>query len=65
VANANAPWARARQVRLDLAARSAKAAAVACFRTQTQPIGDRPADRPVLPERFLAHFRRGVEVVLA
>lgn len=59
------PWDRARLVRLDAAARAAKAAATACFTTQVAPIGPGPCDRPVLPERVLAYFRRDVEVVLA
>jgi hypothetical protein len=45
--------------------RAAKAAAVACFRSQVTAIGPGPADGPVLPARVLAHFARAFEVVLS
>ncbi len=57
------PWHRARTVHLDPRARTAKASAVASFRTQVSRIGPGEADGPVLPARFLAHFARDVEVV--
>jgi LmbE family N-acetylglucosaminyl deacetylase len=58
------PWARARRVDLDAETAARKAAAVGCFRTQVTAIGPAPADAAVLPDRVLAHFRRGHEVVL-
>lgn len=64
-ADRRVPWDRARRIALDGAARDAKAAATACFRTQVEPIGPGPWDGPVVPERVLAHFRRDAELVLA
>jgi LmbE family N-acetylglucosaminyl deacetylase len=58
------PWSRARRVDLDTEMVARKAAAVDCFRSQVAAIGPAPADAPVLPDRVLAHFRRGHEVVL-
>ena len=58
------PWSRARRVDLDEEAMTRKAAAMACFRSQVEPIGSAPADGPVLPGRALAHFRRAYETVL-
>ena len=57
-------WPHAGTVRLDAAARAAKAAAVSRFTTQVQPLGPAPADRAVLPGPVLARFARPVEVVL-
>jgi LmbE family N-acetylglucosaminyl deacetylase len=62
--DARVPWERAARVDLPEEARAAKAAAVACFRSQVLPIGPEPGDGPVLPQRVLAHFARDFEVVL-
>ncbi len=58
------PWSRARRLDLDAGARERKAAAVACFVSQVQPLGPAPVDGPVLPPQVLAHFARDHEVVL-
>jgi LmbE family N-acetylglucosaminyl deacetylase len=57
------PWSRAWRVELPPAARAAKGAAIAEFRSQTEPLGPDPADGPVLPARVLRHHRRPFEVV--
>ena len=57
------PWTRARSSTLDTDARVAKAAAIAEFRSQVEPVGDGPNDGPVLPDAVLDHHRRGFEVV--
>jgi LmbE family N-acetylglucosaminyl deacetylase len=59
------PWRSALRVDLPGEARAAKAAAVGCFRSQVEPIGPSPADGPVLPASFLAHFARDFEVLLS
>jgi len=58
------PWDRALRVDLDGPTRSAKADAVACFRSQVAPVGPRSEDGPVLPPGVLAHFARDHEVLL-
>ena len=46
---------------LDPAARRAKARAVACHRSQHEPLSDRPGDEAILPPRLLEHFARPFE----
>ncbi|GAB2837867.1 PIG-L deacetylase family protein [Streptomyces daliensis] len=58
------PWDRAARVSLDARARARKRAALDCFVSQLQPLGDAHADAPVLPPGELAHFLRDFEVVL-
>lgn len=58
------PWNRCRRVPLPAAVRTRKAAAVACFASQVQPLGPEPADAPVLPAVMLASFDRDHETVL-
>ena len=53
------PWRRARSIPLPTAVHRAKLAAIAHFRSQTEP----PA--PVLPDHVLAHWRRPHETVFA
>ncbi|GGV46562.1 acetylglucosaminylphosphatidylinositol deacetylase [Kitasatospora herbaricolor] len=57
------PWHRAARIALPPTARARKQEALECFRSQTQPLGDRPEDAPILPPSELAHFRRDFEVV--
>lgn len=59
------PWPRARRIGLDEIARRRKAAAVDCFGSQIGAWPPGTNDRPILPDRVLAHFRRDFEVVLA
>ncbi|MFJ6213271.1 PIG-L deacetylase family protein [Streptomyces sp. NPDC092296] len=58
------PWHRAARVSLDGAAVARKRAALDCFASQLLPLGDGPADAPVLPPEEVAHFLRDHEVVL-
>lgn len=65
-ADPRVPWHRARRLDLTAAARRAKTAAVAGFRSQLQAIGpDADRDGAVLTPRVLAHFTRDHEVVFA
>ncbi|MET9615797.1 PIG-L deacetylase family protein [Kitasatospora indigofera] len=57
------PWHRAARIPLSPTARARKHDALECFRSQTQPLGDRPEDAPILPPAELAHFHRDFEVV--
>jgi LmbE family N-acetylglucosaminyl deacetylase len=57
------PWHRLRQVRLPARVLAVKAAAVAAFRSQTEPLGPAPADAAVLPVAVLDRFRRPYEVL--
>ncbi|MFJ9948322.1 PIG-L deacetylase family protein [Kitasatospora sp. NPDC091207] len=57
------PWHRAARIPLPPTARARKHAALECFRSQTEPLGDRPADAAILPPDELAHFRRDFEVI--
>lgn len=57
------PWGRAARIRLPAGVRTRKHAALECFRSQIRPLGDAPADRPILPPGELDHFRRDFEVV--
>lgn len=43
--------------------RARKLAALACFRSQIEPLGDAPEDAAILPPAELAHFRRDFEVI--
>lgn len=58
------PWQRMRRLELEPADRSAKAAAIACFRTQIRPIGPAAADAAVLSPGFLARFARAYETFI-
>ncbi|HTE74196.1 MAG TPA: hypothetical protein VK640_13490 [Actinomycetes bacterium] len=62
--DARVPWERAVRVDLDGSTRSAKADAVACFRSQVAPVSPRSEDGPVLPPEDLAPFARDHEVLL-
>ncbi|MFE9425897.1 PIG-L deacetylase family protein [Kitasatospora sp. NPDC006697] len=57
------PWHRAARLPLPFAAQDRKRAALACFRSQIEPLGDRPGDAAILPPAELAHFRRDFEVI--
>ncbi|WP_051757062.1 PIG-L deacetylase family protein [Kitasatospora purpeofusca] len=57
------PWHRAVRLPLPFAAQDRKRAALACFRSQIEPLGDRPEDAAILPPAELAHFRRDFEVI--
>lgn len=59
------PWRRARRLRLTADAAAAKQWAIACFRSQTQPLGPGREHAAVLPPWVLARFLRGEEVVFA
>lgn len=58
------PWRTASRIDLELAAREAKAAAIAAFPSQIAPLGPEPADAAILPPHVLARFSRPFEVVL-
>ncbi|MCD0486221.1 PIG-L family deacetylase [Streptacidiphilus sp. ASG 303] len=58
------PWHRAARIPLGADAAARKRAALDCFASQVRPLGDDPADAPVLPPEELAHFLRDHEVVL-
>ncbi len=58
------PWERARRIDLTQAVRERKKAAIAEFRSQTEPLGPEPGDAPVLPPAVLARFERPFETVL-
>ncbi|MFF7330060.1 PIG-L deacetylase family protein [Streptomyces sp. NPDC090306] len=57
------PWDRAGLVALPPEVQRLKRAAVARFRSQTEPLGPAPEDAPVLPPDELAHHLRTVEVL--
>lgn len=57
-------WPHVALAPLPPAAAAAKAAAVAAFVTQVEPLGPAPEDAAVLPAAVLARFARPVEVVL-
>lgn len=57
------PWDRARLVGLPPEVQRLKRAAVARFRSQTEPLGPAPEDAAVLPPDELAHHLRTVEVL--
>ncbi|MFJ7280976.1 PIG-L deacetylase family protein [Kitasatospora sp. NPDC098663] len=57
------PWHRAARLPLPFAALERKRAALACFHSQIEPLGDRPGDAAILPPAELAYFRRDFEVI--
>lgn len=57
------PWKRARRIDLPPAARAAKAAAIAAFRSQIAPLGPAEADAAILPPDIVARFTRPFELV--
>ncbi|MDI5963411.1 PIG-L family deacetylase [Streptomyces sp. SL13] len=57
------PWHRACRLPLSPALRERKRAAVDCFTSQTEPLGDGPGEDAVLPPGELAHHLRPWEVV--
>ncbi|WP_282206755.1 PIG-L deacetylase family protein [Kitasatospora fiedleri] len=57
------PWSRAARIALPPAARARKHAALRCFRSQIEPLGNGPGDAAILPPDELAHFRRDFEVL--
>ena len=59
------PWAQAVRVELSARAARAKRAALACYPSQTEPLGTAPEDAAVVPPAVLAHFLRPYEVLLA
>jgi LmbE family N-acetylglucosaminyl deacetylase len=60
------PWEWEDVARLELEpdVRVAKQAAIACHRSQNQPLSDLDGDEAILSESFLAHFRRPYETFL-
>jgi LmbE family N-acetylglucosaminyl deacetylase len=62
--DARVPWARLGRLPLTEDLRHRKELAVACFPSQTRPIGPDPADGPVVLPGDLAHFARPYETVL-
>jgi LmbE family N-acetylglucosaminyl deacetylase len=62
----SAPWQWDTVARLELNsnARAAKQAAIACHRSQDQPLSDLEGDEAILSESFLEHFRRPYETFL-
>lgn len=59
------PWDRAVRHPLGDEARRRKQAALACYPSQTEPLGPAPEDAAVVPPSDLAHFLRPAEVLLA
>lgn len=59
------PWERAQRLPLTPAARRRKRAALACYPSQTQPLGPCAEDAAVVPPSDLAHFLRAEEHVFA
>lgn len=57
------PWARALRLPLDPDAQRRKRAALACYPSQTEPLGPGPEDAAVVPPAVLAHFLRPSEVL--
>ncbi len=57
------PWQLARRLPLTPDAHRRKAQAIACYASQTQPLGPAAGDRPVVPPDDLAHFTRPDEIV--
>jgi hypothetical protein len=50
---------------LPVAAQASKAAAIAEFTTQIEPLGPAPGDAAILPPHVVARFARSFEMVLA
>ncbi len=59
------PWDRAVRLPLPAGALARKQAALACYPSQTAPLGPAPEDAAVVPPAVLAHFQRPEEVLLA
>ena len=59
------PWSRALRLPLPQSARTRKEAALACYPSQTAPLGPAPEDAAVVPPAVLAHFLRPDEVLFA
>jgi LmbE family N-acetylglucosaminyl deacetylase len=59
------PWHRARRVSLPAELTERKAAAIAAFRSQVEPVAPGPAGEPILPPHVVARFTRSFETVLA
>ncbi|GAA3756321.1 LmbE family N-acetylglucosaminyl deacetylase [Spinactinospora alkalitolerans] len=57
------PWADAHRIVLPEEVRAAKAAAIACFTSQTRPLSGHAAEAAILPPEMVAHFTRDAEVV--
>ncbi|MEV0263587.1 PIG-L family deacetylase [Streptomyces sp. NPDC050617] len=57
------PWGEAARIVLPPEARRRKAAAVARFVSQTEPLGPAPEEAAILPPEEIAHHLRDVEVV--
>ncbi|MFH8983863.1 PIG-L deacetylase family protein [Streptomyces varsoviensis] len=57
------PWEEAARIDLPPEARGRKAAAVARFVSQTEPLGPAPEEAAILPPEEIAHHLRDVEVV--
>jgi LmbE family N-acetylglucosaminyl deacetylase len=55
------PWSALRCVELTDDARGAKQSALACYRSQHEPLSNYPGDEALLSAHVLAHFRRPVE----
>lgn len=60
--SAEVPWGRFARLRLEAPERDAKAAAIAEFGSQTQPLSDREGDEAMLTPEFLQHFRAEHEI---
>ncbi|MFC1413514.1 PIG-L deacetylase family protein [Streptacidiphilus sp. N1-12] len=58
------PWGRASGIPLGADHRRRKRAALDCFASQLQPLGEKPGDAAVLPPEEVAHFLRDQEVIL-
>jgi len=55
------PWSVLHRLELSEGPRSAKRIALACYRSQHEPLSDLPGDDAVLPEHVVAHFYRPFE----
>ena len=62
--DARVPWSRAVRLPLPADAQRRKRAAMACYPSQTLPLGPAPEDAAVVPPAVLAHFLRPDEVLL-
>lgn len=61
-AGEDAPWDRARRLRLDPDLRARKAAALGMHRSQTEPLSDLPGDEALLSLGMQEHFDRDAEL---
>ncbi|HET6209419.1 MAG TPA: PIG-L family deacetylase [Jatrophihabitans sp.] len=55
--------AQARRFELSVTDQAAKRAALACYRSQSEPLGPAAGDQPVLTAEMLSHFERDFEVL--